>query len=55
MEALASEISATEEDGAVFSPRHSRRELREMVEHPGSGLFSDEAYLCQANNGDCFG
>ena len=55
MEAVASEISATEEDRAVISPRHNRRELREMVERTGAALFSDEADLCQANDGDCFG
>lgn len=53
MEALASEIGAKKGDGAVFSPRYSRRELRETVERFGPGLFSDEAYLCQASDGEC--
>lgn len=55
MEAVASDISAKAGDGAVFSPRYSRRELRETVDRSGPGLFSDEAYLCQADDGECFG
>jgi 3'-phosphoadenosine 5'-phosphosulfate sulfotransferase (PAPS reductase)/FAD synthetase len=53
MEALASETSAKAGDGAVFSPRYTRRALREMVERKGPGLFSDEAYLCQNDDGEC--
>jgi hypothetical protein len=39
--------------GQTFSKRYSRRDLREMVERKGPGLFSNDAYLCQANGGEC--
>jgi hypothetical protein len=41
--------------GFTFSKRYSHASLREMVKRMGPGLFSDEAYLCQANDGECFG
>lgn len=41
--------------GHTFSKRYSHASLREMVERMGPGLFSDDAYLCQANDGECFG
>jgi 3'-phosphoadenosine 5'-phosphosulfate sulfotransferase (PAPS reductase)/FAD synthetase len=55
MEALASEISAKKGAGAVFSPRFSRREMRETIARIGPGLFSTEGALCQADDGECFG
>jgi 3'-phosphoadenosine 5'-phosphosulfate sulfotransferase (PAPS reductase)/FAD synthetase len=48
-------IPPTKGDAHTFSPRYSRRELRTTVENKGPGLFSDEAYLCQADDGECFG
>jgi 3'-phosphoadenosine 5'-phosphosulfate sulfotransferase (PAPS reductase)/FAD synthetase len=41
--------------GGTFSKRFSRRSIREHVERMGPGLFSDEAFLCQADDGECFG
>ena len=39
--------------GAWFSKRYARAEMREMVERQGDWLFSDDAYLCQAEDGEC--
>jgi 3'-phosphoadenosine 5'-phosphosulfate sulfotransferase (PAPS reductase)/FAD synthetase len=36
-----------------FSDRLSRRSLRMFIERQGDWLFSDEAYLCQADDGEC--
>ena len=38
-----------------FSDRFSRLELRQMIERQGDWIFNDEAYLCQANDGECTG
>jgi 3'-phosphoadenosine 5'-phosphosulfate sulfotransferase (PAPS reductase)/FAD synthetase len=43
------EVSA----GGTFSKRFSRASIRRMVEAMGPGLFSDEAYLCQKDDGEC--
>lgn len=41
--------------GHTFSKRYSHASLRQHVERMGPGLFSDEALLCQAGAGECFG
>lgn len=53
MEALASDL--TSGTGGQFSKRYSRRQLREFMERQGDMGFSDEAALCQADGGECFG
>lgn len=40
-------------NGAKFSKRYSRREMREYVERQGDWIFDDEAYLCQKDDGEC--
>lgn len=42
-------------DGAKFSKRFSRRELREFMERQGDLALSTEGMLCQATDGECFG
>lgn len=41
--------------GRSFSKRYRRSDLRQQIDRMGPGLFSDEAYLCQADDGECFG
>lgn len=53
MESLAADL--TSGSGGRFSSRYSRRELREYMERQGDMGFSDEAALCQADGGECFG
>lgn len=36
-----------------FNHRRPMADLIDMVEARGAGLFSDEAYLCQADDGEC--
>lgn len=42
-------------EGARFSSRYSRRELREFMERQGDLALSTEGMLCQATDGECFG
>lgn len=57
MEALASGMDRANGkepgSGAWFSKRYTRAGMREMVERQGDWLFSDESYLCQAEDGEC--
>jgi 3'-phosphoadenosine 5'-phosphosulfate sulfotransferase (PAPS reductase)/FAD synthetase len=41
-------------NGARFSKRYSRREIRFFVEAQGDWIFETEDALCQANGGECF-
>lgn len=36
-----------------FSDRYSRRELRQNIERQGDWIFNNDAYLCQADGGEC--
>lgn len=40
-------------NGAKFSSRYSRREIREFVERQGDWIFNDGDYLCQKDEGEC--
>lgn len=51
METLASGL--TSGSGGTYSSRYSRREMREMVERQGDWIFNNDAYLCQADGGEC--
>jgi 3'-phosphoadenosine 5'-phosphosulfate sulfotransferase (PAPS reductase)/FAD synthetase len=51
MEALVAD--RTLGNGAQFSKRYSRRELRTFVEAQGDWIFDTEGALCQADGGDC--
>lgn len=53
MEALARTLSTG--SGGTFRPNYTRSELREFVERQGDWIFNDEAYLCQADGGECIG
>lgn len=37
-----------------FNHRRPVADLIDMVQRMGPGLFSDGAYLCQADDGECF-
>lgn len=51
MEMLCSELTLG--NGAQFSKRYSRRELRLSVERQGDWLFDTDGALCQASDGEC--
>lgn len=53
MEALANEISAKDGAGAWFNQHRPMDGLIDMVSRQSDWLFNDEAYLCQAKEGDC--
>lgn len=41
------------ERGRTFAKEYSRRSLREFIGSQGDWIFNDEAYLCQADGGEC--
>lgn len=41
--------------GGTFSKRYSHAEMRQFVERQGDWVLSNEAYLCQRDEGECFG
>lgn len=51
MEAEVSRLASTQ--NATFSSRYSRASLRRFVEAQGDWLLSDEAGLCQRDEGEC--
>lgn len=51
MEAEVSRLASSR--NATFSSRYSRASLRRFVEAQGDWILSDEAGLCQANEGEC--
>lgn len=53
METLAGALTAG--TGGTFSSRYSRREMRDFMERQGDFNFSEEAALCQQDDGECFG
>lgn len=42
-------------DAGKFSKRYTRKEMRKFVENQGDWIFNNEAYLCQKDEGECFG
>lgn len=44
-----------DEIGATFRDKMSLKDLRLFVDRQGDWIFDDDAALCQADDGECFG
>ncbi|KAB2858657.1 MAG: hypothetical protein F9K41_00080 [Sphingopyxis terrae] len=52
---ILAQIAERSQSAAQFSKRFSKRSLRRLVEDQGDWILSDEAGLCQADDGECTG